>query len=117
MRDEPAGKGKRDRRGQRDGEDHEAEVAAVDAEPVLQRREPRDPDTVEGAEPDECGSERDMRGANSDCRHLEFFYDAGDGLAEADAHRGDAVPRVATLQLGQEGRGDAGSGCTERMAE
>src|SRR6266849_10406010 len=49
--------------------------------------------------------------------YLEPFDDAGDGLTEADAHRGDAVARVAALQLGEERRGDAGAGGAERMAE
>src|SRR5260370_3524202 len=50
-------------------------------------------------------------------RPLDALDDAGNRLAEADAHRGDAVARVATLELGNERRGDAGAGRPERMPE
>ena len=58
---EPAGDRQEQRRRQRDGEDHEPELAAVEAEPVLQRREARGPDAVERAERDERDGERDVR--------------------------------------------------------
>src|SRR5258705_4020831 len=48
---------------------------------------------------------------------LDALDDAGNRLAEADAHRGDAVPGIAPLELGDERRCDAGSGRAERMAE
>src|SRR6266480_1069863 len=48
---------------------------------------------------------------------LQPLDDAGDRLAEADAHRGDAVTRLASLELGDERRGDARTGRAERMPE
>src|SRR5439155_12108275 len=48
---------------------------------------------------------------------LQALDDAGDRLAEADAHAGDAVAGVAPLELGDERRGDAGAGRAERMPE
>src|SRR5689334_485340 len=48
---------------------------------------------------------------------LEPLDHAGDRLAEADAHRGDAVAGVAALQLGDERRGDAGAGRAERVTQ
>src|SRR5262249_54799856 len=48
---------------------------------------------------------------------LEALDHGGDRLAEADAHRRDAVPRAAPLKLAQERRSHPGAGRAERMAE
>src|SRR5215208_197844 len=47
----------------------------------------------------------------------ETFDDACDGLAEADAHAGDAVARVPPLELVQQRRCHAGARRAERVTE
>src|SRR4051794_9497073 len=50
-------------------------------------------------------------------KQLGHFEDRRQALADADAHRGDAVFAAAAAQLADEGAGEAGAGAAERMAE
>src|SRR6476659_7449881 len=45
------------------------------------------------------------------------FEHGGEALADADAHRRDAIAAAATAQLPDERRGEAGAGAAERVAE
>ena len=57
---EPARARQQERRDERDREDDEAELAAVEPEALLDRRQPRDPGAVDGAEGDEGDRDRDV---------------------------------------------------------
>ena len=48
---------------------------------------------------------------------LDPLDDCGDRLAEADAHAGDPVARLAAFELVQQRRGDTGARRAERVAE
>src|SRR5207248_2957296 len=60
-RGEPAGDRQQQRRDQADTEDDEPELAAVEAEPALQRRQSCGPRAVDGSEGDEREGDRDVR--------------------------------------------------------
>ena len=62
-RREPAGDRQHERRGERDAEDDDAELAAVEPEPVLQCRQPRGPRAVDRSERDERDGEGHVGGA------------------------------------------------------
>src|SRR5579859_3926623 len=48
---------------------------------------------------------------------LDRLPDGSDALADADAHRGQAVPRAAPPHLVQERCDQARAGCTQRMPD
>ena len=93
-RGEPAGDRQEHRPGQRDEKDDDTELAAVEAEPVLQRREARSPGAVERAEGDEHDGERNVRLPKPSRHHPARLENLGDPLhGRGDADRLEPLRR------------------------